>query len=1464
MKTTDSQLQQFQVMLTNIANDLDLLLNDLSHIYPYPQGERSEEAEGASGENGCPPSMTLHSGDTLGNDSFFSSTGATSRHHGNMTGSSPSLLTSSGSDNLSIDSGHDDLITRDSQSPLAFDPNHFGSRSRTVDTTTTSTMTPPMPTTISSQDGDSHVGPSGGELRPISTVERLSKTHSIWLLTQMSRAGAVHLLKDRETGVFIVRKSSQALSLALSVQNVLNDRANVDHYLIEATDYGMRLQGSVHFFHSIPALIAHYMENLDELPYRLTLPVAILQARSSRELSSLAMLGQDFWLSPVSRKSPTPQLVTGPLHKSCSEPISIIRTQHEGRAATPIAAVPAHSAADLSKFSSSHHLQQEHKQVFTEHFHAQMNAGHRPSEAGCKISAFSGEFHDSSDKQSKTRQFGPHLLRLRELNVTTPSLDSSWEESNIAVPHIELVPAAPQSMSDASSQTDFLSLSGHRPKGKPNLYSMTPVELLNIPEPSYFRSSLSDKMSDYEDIWRSSCYDTDSVRNGSVRGHVYDEGSTVTAVSDFSKMIVFKRPKRLIHQQIDGMSALTDKSRQLEIVSLVPSQAHVKCPPHMDRLTRLKSSSESSLATLASPIYAEPADAIVLRDKRLRASKLKSRRRSAPSSAGQFGDTENNSKGVHVSKEPSLATILSPDAVKTQDSDSDKFDFELKPSHAAVRKLNTGISRSNSVRTPQEMARLAQKKPAWQERFKRLKLGTKVLTSQQSPYSASCQNSYHPQQMSFDDNLFVLEEDTLLDSGPSFRPSLGKFPVYQQRQGHNKGVNRASYFSESSTMQDIISCAMPELLVRPIQTQIKIQGSKPYLSMITLTLMLHPPPVAVAPFSVSPGKQELWAVHDHHSRTQQSQSALGSGGHHVDDEGSNSKSEVSTPMAELDTNTCESDHHSKVKMSQSQPGLPLLHQELHLTRHHLQPSQQHAQPLTRSVSQPAHNTCTVSNLHQQQSLTVSHHQLTCPHNSQDSRHQQPPHVGHSPPNKTIDLPAKCVSSNHGKQNIHLSSTCPDVINCHHVKSQKARTVGQKDAMNNSLYPADEVLVDNLPYLDASLRQQIQPLASSPCGKMTSYPGGKIHDYILRLSQDKNTTFGVTVENFIQCTVDSQDRNPYHVMRNVRQFMTGIKNYLVKHGEGELEDKIEQERAKLGTNEILSIDAIIETTLHMCVLRPLKHHIYRLLVDYHGRNNSLELMSRNIKYARTKTAEEIGIKPELIPPQGSDMETIKHHLDKMQRAYSPIKKLENLLSATSAIYASVKGKQQAPCRGPASLGADDFLPLLIYVLVHCGLVSAEIEADYMWGLLQPSVLTGEGGYYLTTLSSAVLILKNFQEAHENKTASLEGHLPTIGEVQGFLKIGFPDELRDTIIWKTLPVRPNMTTKDVCAMIAHKFKITNPQDYGLILLCDGEETQLMDSQCPQILKKDTLAKGKECFFTYKRLGANIAWPSSMKHS
>jgi len=36
--------------------------------------------------------------------------------------------------------------------------------------------------------------------------------------------------------------------------------------------------------------------------------------------------------------------------------------------------------------------------------------------------------------------------------------------------------------------------------------------------------------------------------------------------------------------------------------------------------------------------------------------------------------------------------------------------------------------------------------------------------------------------------------------------------------------------------------------------------------------------------------------------------------------------------------------------------------------------------------------------------------------------------------------------------------------------------------------------------------------------------------------------------------------------------------------------------QLNADEILNIDGIIEKALHVCVLRPLKHHIYRLFVE----------------------------------------------------------------------------------------------------------------------------------------------------------------------------------------------------------------------------------------------------------------------------
>ncbi|XP_077542005.1 protein sprint-like isoform X1 [Haemaphysalis longicornis] len=476
-----------------------------------------------------------------------------------------------------------------------------------------------------------------------------------------------------------------------------------------------------------------------------------------------------------------------------------------------------------------------------------------------------------------------------------------------------------------------------------------------------------------------------------------------------------------------------------------------------------------------------------------------------------------------------------------------------------------------------------------------------------------------------------------------------------------------------------------------------------------------------------------------------------------------------------------------------------------------------------------------------------------------------------------------------------------------------------DSLETASMASEDLLLTECPTLALERRRSSgfqehldMLLASRKLGglyKKDSTVGSNVRSYIFKLVQERNTVFAMTIENFIQCTQESSETSPTVVMRNIRQFMSGMKNYLLKHGEGQFEQLVQEEQSKLKPDEFMNIDAIIEVSLHRLVIKPLRRYLYQLFVKQYTQSGSLKLLSDNIKFARTKTPQELGIKSDLEPPRGVTLELVQHFLCKLQRAYSPLRKLENLLAAISVIYSSVqKDRKSHHDSESVSLGADDFLPIFLHVLVQCGMVSAEVEADYMWGLLHPSLLTGEGGYYLTTLSSAVHVLKALgdtscdlpQEGGEGEDEGEEGkdtaapdtgsptavlrstssckkddqgttgrqrttsslRYPRMADLQGFMQIVIPDELSGSIVAKTLPVMPHMTTKEVRKMIAHKFRVTNPEDYGLFKLVKGEETQLADNECPQAIKADLLATGVDCRFAYKRYDVKFVWPFSEK--
>lgn len=137
-------------------------------------------------------------------------------------------------------------------------------------------------------------------------------------------------------------------------------------------------------------------------------------------------------------------------------------------------------------------------------------------------------------------------------------------------------------------------------------------------------------------------------------------------------------------------------------------------------------------------------------------------------------------------------------------------------------------------------------------------------------------------------------------------------------------------------------------------------------------------------------------------------------------------------------------------------------------------------------------------------------------------------------------------------------------------------------------------------------------------------GASIRTYALQLAADKTTTFSQNIDNFIQCTRESKEAIPHVVMRNMRQFMSGMKNYLVKHGEREFEKEVEKERLKLRPNEFLNLDAILEDVMMGLVVRPLREHVCRLFNEHYFASGALQTLAENIQHAQGKTIYDLGV------------------------------------------------------------------------------------------------------------------------------------------------------------------------------------------------------------------------------------------------
>lgn len=85
-------------------------------------------------------------------------------------------------------------------------------------------------------------------------------------------------------------------------------------------------------------------------------------------------------------------------------------------------------------------------------------------------------------------------------------------------------------------------------------------------------------------------------------------------------------------------------------------------------------------------------------------------------------------------------------------------------------------------------------------------------------------------------------------------------------------------------------------------------------------------------------------------------------------------------------------------------------------------------------------------------------------------------------------------------------------------------------------------------------------------------------------------------------------------------------------------------------------------------------------------------------------------------------------------------------------------------------------------------------------------------------------------------------------------------------KTLQVRPHATVDEVCQLCANKFKVSEPDQYGLFLVMGGNSQQLAPDTHPQKIKAELHSRPQvdPFYFVYRRAASDGSCPAALLSS
>ncbi|XP_074087106.1 ras and Rab interactor 1 [Macrotis lagotis] len=340
------------------------------------------------------------------------------------------------------------------------------------------------------------------------------------------------------------------------------------------------------------------------------------------------------------------------------------------------------------------------------------------------------------------------------------------------------------------------------------------------------------------------------------------------------------------------------------------------------------------------------------------------------------------------------------------------------------------------------------------------------------------------------------------------------------------------------------------------------------------------------------------------------------------------------------------------------------------------------------------------------------------------------------------------------------------------------------------------------------RRLLRSMSDAFCSLLA--PERQVARAVTELARDRRTAAGQLIQDLL--TQVRQGPEPQELQK-VRGVLSQAQTLLVT----------ELAQEKLLAEERLEL--VVEKSLHRSVLKPLRPLLLARLRLRFAQDGSLGRLAEGLQLAREQGPEAFG--NGLSLPSPAETERIRQKLLKLLRGYSPKAKVTRLLQACKLLSKALRSW------AGENAGADEFLPLLSAVLAQCDLPALLPEVEYVAELLEPRLLTGEGGYCLTSLAASLTLLASLGQSRGQsggqsgaqgggpsqellRSLSLWGQrrLPPSPNFKHLLRVAYQDPTNGCTS-KTLALPPGSSVATLCQLCAVKFRVSRPEAFALFL-------------------------------------------------